>query len=233
MGSVARQGRTILFVSHNMRAITDLCQTSLWIDGGKIVQRGDTRKVVLAYLEARQSRRFDGIISDEMHLNATGEILFRCVRLLDATGESKRTVFFGESLRIFIEFEVCRTIEDVRIAVAIEQLGGTMVSVFHNTDQPHGELFSGRPGDYCIELYASLALMPGGYSIHLAAKPAPGSWGTQSPSWDWVQRALDFHVEEFNAEGQAVLPTGGVVRPQARWTIERVRTRVETGVIDK
>ncbi len=50
MGSVAHQGRTVLFVSHNMSAVEDLCQTAFWLDQGKIVTSGQTRAVVASYL---------------------------------------------------------------------------------------------------------------------------------------------------------------------------------------
>jgi lipopolysaccharide transport system ATP-binding protein len=50
MGSAAGEGRTVLFVSHNMSAIQDLCSTAIWLDAGRIVQAGDARSTVAAYL---------------------------------------------------------------------------------------------------------------------------------------------------------------------------------------
>jgi lipopolysaccharide transport system ATP-binding protein len=51
MGEVAREGRTVLFVSHNMTAIRSLCGTSVWLDNGRIVEAGETGQVVLDYLQ--------------------------------------------------------------------------------------------------------------------------------------------------------------------------------------
>jgi len=51
MGSVAREGRTLLFVSHNMAAVRSLCPRSIWLDKGQIVAAGETEQVVLDYLE--------------------------------------------------------------------------------------------------------------------------------------------------------------------------------------
>lgn len=50
MGSVAKEGRTVLFVSHNMSAVQDLCQYAFWLDSGKIVLKGETKSVVGAYM---------------------------------------------------------------------------------------------------------------------------------------------------------------------------------------
>ena len=55
MGDVARQGRTILFVSHNLVAIESLCGRALWIDGGRIVREGPPGAVVSEYVRASSS----------------------------------------------------------------------------------------------------------------------------------------------------------------------------------
>src|SRR5207244_3258068 len=52
MGDVARKGRTVLFVSHNMGAIRQLCPTAIWLDHGLLRQKGDTDAVIHAYLDA-------------------------------------------------------------------------------------------------------------------------------------------------------------------------------------
>lgn len=50
MESVAHQGRTVLFVSHNMTAVQDLCTTAIWIDKGQILQTGAAHSVIAHYL---------------------------------------------------------------------------------------------------------------------------------------------------------------------------------------
>jgi lipopolysaccharide transport system ATP-binding protein len=57
MGNVAEQGRTILFVSHNMVAVQDLCRRVMWIDGGRIVDVGDAASVIGHYLQESFSTR--------------------------------------------------------------------------------------------------------------------------------------------------------------------------------
>jgi lipopolysaccharide transport system ATP-binding protein len=51
MSDVAREGRTVLFVSHNTQAVTTLCQQAAWIDKGRIVQMGRTDAVIRDYLQ--------------------------------------------------------------------------------------------------------------------------------------------------------------------------------------
>ncbi len=51
MGDVAKHGRTILFVSHNMAAVKSLCRKTIWLDEGRIIEAGETEKVVTNYLQ--------------------------------------------------------------------------------------------------------------------------------------------------------------------------------------
>src|SRR5687767_1190063 len=46
MGAVARQGRTVLFVSHNMMAVQSLCSRAIWLDGGRVATEGNVDEVV-------------------------------------------------------------------------------------------------------------------------------------------------------------------------------------------
>jgi len=50
MGTAAREGRTVLFVSHNMSAIQDLCENAFWLDRGRVVFSGNAKATVAAYL---------------------------------------------------------------------------------------------------------------------------------------------------------------------------------------
>jgi lipopolysaccharide transport system ATP-binding protein len=63
MGEVAKQGRTVLFVSHNLTAVKSLCRRTLRLDQGRIVDSGDTEQVILNYIQSetqtRMQRRWD------------------------------------------------------------------------------------------------------------------------------------------------------------------------------
>ncbi|MDR7419643.1 MAG: ABC transporter ATP-binding protein, partial [Armatimonadota bacterium] len=57
MGTVAQEGRTVLFVTHNLGAVGQLCPATLWIDQGRVARFGPTGDVVQAYLASMQARR--------------------------------------------------------------------------------------------------------------------------------------------------------------------------------
>ena len=51
MGDISRQGRTVLFVSHNMGAVQRLCDRAIMLKKGRLVQQGETEKVISEYLK--------------------------------------------------------------------------------------------------------------------------------------------------------------------------------------
>ena len=221
LGEVTEEGRTVLFVSHNLRSITELCQRCIWINDGRIVEDGVPERVVLNYLSSFQPQHTGGEITSNMHGEGTGEVYFTRVSLLNQKGETVSSIFFGDTIRISLELEVRRPVENMRLVMAVEKLGdGTLVTALHNTDAPETHLVNAEPGKYLAIVESQAELMPGGYTIHLAAKPAPGYWG-HGKNFDLVNRALNFYIDEFTSSGTSVLPSGGIMRPESRWDIHR------------
>ncbi|HEX3127386.1 MAG TPA: ABC transporter ATP-binding protein [Thermoanaerobaculia bacterium] len=77
MGDVAREGRTVLFVSHNLVAIESLCGRALWIDGGRIVREGPPGAVVSEYVRAAFSPATERVWSEADAPRAEGVRLCR------------------------------------------------------------------------------------------------------------------------------------------------------------
>lgn len=221
LGEVTEEGRTVLFVSHNLRSITELCQRCLWINDGQIVEEGVSERVVLDYLSSFQPQHAGGEITSSMHGEGTGDVYFTGVSLLNEKRETVSSIFFGEPIRISLEFEVRRPVENMRLVVAIERLrDGTLVTALHNTDALGLHPINAEPGKYSAIVESNAGLMPGGYTIHIAAKAAPGYWG-HGRNWDLVNRALNFYVDEFSSSGGSVLPSGGIMRPASKWDVHR------------
>jgi lipopolysaccharide transport system ATP-binding protein len=59
MGDVAKEGRTVVFVSHNMAAISQLCQQTIWLNDGQVEMEGPSGQVVQAYMSASSMHSFE------------------------------------------------------------------------------------------------------------------------------------------------------------------------------
>jgi hypothetical protein len=202
-------------VSHNLRAVSEICRDCVWLQAGQIVQIGPAAEVVAAYVGADRRYTAGSVIGSDAHINPTGHVFFRWTAVLDAEGMPTTSIPFGSPLRVAMRIEVCRPVENMRLAVAVERWDGTLVTILHHTDGRQ-ELLNRKPGFLQVELVVQLDLMPGSYSIHLGAKPAPGYWGS-GMSWDWVQRALDFSVSSVASDGEVCLPNSSLVRPRGTW----------------
>jgi len=106
MKNVAKGGRTVLFVSHNMGAIRSLCSSAIWLDSGQIVKMGPADKVVRDYEEA-QLKHFDEssyIVERDPEDVKNSRFHFSRVEMLNEKGEHTNTFKYNEKLILIVDF---------------------------------------------------------------------------------------------------------------------------------
>jgi lipopolysaccharide transport system ATP-binding protein len=221
MNEVAKSGRTVLFVSHNMRAVAQLCEHCIWIDRGRLMSRGRANEVVVDYLSSAQPQKTDGLITDEMRAHERREMSFTRVALMDENATPVTAVYFGDPLRFRAEFEVRTPLPQARLALAVLKFDETVVCAVHHTDASLN-LLDLQPGRYVVDVQVDVSLLPGPYYVGLLAKPDGGYWESGDRSFDYVPHALTFDVEEISAEGETALLTKALVRPTSHWKMEGV-----------
>jgi lipopolysaccharide transport system ATP-binding protein len=91
MGDVATQGRTIVFVSHNMVAVQNLCERALWLNNGRIAAEGDTNDVVSQYLSAASQALTERIWPDKEGAPGNDKVRLHrvCVRPQEGSPEDR------------------------------------------------------------------------------------------------------------------------------------------------
>lgn len=114
MSDVVRGGRTIVFVSHNLAAISQLCQRVLWIDAGGVHKIGGPHEVVSAYLQsgALQSGHRPWLASDRPG-DATVQLV--SVTLKSADGRTDNKFDVGESFFVEIEYEIFSPLKNLSV----------------------------------------------------------------------------------------------------------------------
>lgn len=117
MDEVSRHGRTILFVSHNMAAIRQLCQKALVINRGQIIFQGDTSEGIDFYLSNNASSESGAVVDTRDYVDRSGTGGGRIVRvgIEDEYGNATRNIGIGKPLRIWMDVEL----EDVRAAIVM------------------------------------------------------------------------------------------------------------------
>lgn len=102
MGEVAKGGRTVLFVSHNMQAVQTLCQNAIWLDQGQVKAMGSTNEVVGAYLnEFKENQAEISWGEDEAPGNESAKLMRVAVNPYEGRGKSIKA---GQSIQLEFEF---------------------------------------------------------------------------------------------------------------------------------
>jgi homopolymeric O-antigen transport system ATP-binding protein len=104
------QGRTVLFVSHNMAAVKSLCTRAIVLEDGKMTFEGETDAAVDFYLQKKENLVHIDLKSRKDR-TGTGKILFSKVELYNQNNKKVNSVISGEFLRIKIFFEIKKDIE--------------------------------------------------------------------------------------------------------------------------
>jgi lipopolysaccharide transport system ATP-binding protein len=128
MDQVTKEGRTVLFVSHNMSAIRSLCKRVIWLENGKIKKEGDANSVTIEYEET--FLKYGGGLSPErVRKNEeikNKEFYFKKVGIFDEKGNQKIAFKYDEKIVLNIELEG-KIEEKFHIVFRIYDKFGTMV----------------------------------------------------------------------------------------------------------
>lgn len=168
MGEMAKSGRTVLFISHNMGAILNLCQRAIWLDNGCLIENGDSNKVVRDY-EENQLKLFDESSSiAERHSDEIKGRKFYIsrVEILNNKGEHSNVFRYNENLILVVSYEGYLNGEHFSPEFRIYNELGQLVCT--GASKPyHDKWFSSDDEKVKIEI-GSLILTSGKYRISLS-----------------------------------------------------------------
>ena len=168
MQEVSTQGRTVLFVSHNMGAITSLCQKAFWLDNGKLSACGPVRTVVDEYLTTNADSTQASIDLREVRRN--GELGSQ-LKIERIEWLSSLPLQHSESLQVRIHFQLLQDVDDVALGIGFSTLEGIRLLSF-DTDFQDGWRPSFKRGTSGhVDFYLpGLPLAPGLYSVDIGSR---------------------------------------------------------------
>ncbi len=122
MESISHQdGRTVIFVSHNMQSIRDLCPRSLLLSGGQVVQDGPTSSVQAAYYEEmrRSEVTSDTSVHDTRHRRGSGAVRFTGIRVQDVQGNATFDFAMGDTIRFVLSYQVFKPVDELYCSIVL------------------------------------------------------------------------------------------------------------------
>jgi lipopolysaccharide transport system ATP-binding protein len=101
---VARAGRTVLFVSHNMAAVENLCSRGVVLEQGKVIFAGEQTRAISHYLESI-NKNLDANLNERPGRTGSGEVRVTAIEIKDRGGEQLYNVMSGQDAEIHFHFE--------------------------------------------------------------------------------------------------------------------------------
>ena len=142
MSDVAKEGRTVLLVSHNMAAIRNLCSRSILLDEGNMIIDDSTARVIDHYLSHKTLEK--AVVSKaEIETRMEGVILkndphVRCaeIALIDQTGEPKLTFYSNEPIFIKIKLQCLKAVYNLGAILHLTDEKDNLLLLTQNIDDP-------------------------------------------------------------------------------------------------
>ena len=206
MGTVAKEGRTVMLVSHNMVAIEGLCDQAFWFDMGELKEIGPTGEVIKNYSLANIQVGFE--------LNVTGRYGRQEAQIIEARVLGKEggngAVFMGEPFELIIRIYAKKKLPNVSIGIEIHSITGVKLMISSTYRQNLDvELLPGEAGWTCK--FESMPLAPGLYQVQLGI----GDYGIV----DYLPQALIFEVlaKDVLGSGRLLDETCGLLFSRFQW----------------
>jgi lipopolysaccharide transport system ATP-binding protein len=211
MQEVAGEGRTVLFVSHNMAAVSRLCGRGLLLSDGRIVKSGTADEVIAAYLGAGGGEAVADLRSASRRYG-TGEVRFVEAQMLDAQGKPCGQFNAGQRVTFGAVLERRATAPELTVSFHIRRSDG--VSITHLISEDAGQDFRMGSERECVAVTVDdLRLYPGTYFIDLFVGPRSGGG-----CFDLLEAALRMDVVSGAPYiVRNVPPNSSVVIMPARW----------------
>ncbi len=186
MEDVAGQGRTVLFVSHNLAAVQKLCPQSILLKSGRKVFDGPTRQAIQQYTQIPENISDDDLNSQ--HRLGTGEIKFKRIRFRqDRQIQSSLHPGIPFEIEAYISVEKALQVKSEFAFNIYSQLGVLITTLDASISSDQAFEVTGDALLTC--LVPELSLVPGNYYLSIWA-------GTSNQQFDYIERAIGFSVEK-------------------------------------
>ncbi|MCX8125312.1 MAG: ABC transporter ATP-binding protein, partial [Spirochaetes bacterium] len=216
MGEVAKEGRTVLFVSHNMVAIENLCQRGIILDEGKMSFAGAIKNVIRKYISRVQIEAKTGL-AERQDRRGSQWLIFDRIGIYDSEGNELQQVMSGQNICIRLYYKSKQEKRDASVLVAfnIRNSQGYLLANLNSEDTGQGNLEIYHNG-YFECRWPKFNLRSGSYECTLFCS-------VNGEIVDWVQSAFVINVADGNyyKTGKIIERSQGEVLIDHSWTYGR------------
>jgi lipopolysaccharide transport system ATP-binding protein len=214
MGDVAKEGRTVLFVSHNLAAIHALCSRAILLEQGRDVYDGNPMDATRRYLGYGRKAMNDGRVDlrSPTIVRAGRSVIFSALQMRNASGEITSTFSPGDDLVIEFELDPPYAVSDPALSIGFDDAVGRRIFSVSTMYSDFRLPFLNEPATLVCTL-PGLRLTPGEYSVSIC-------FGTQYEIFlDAIYDAAMFQVRARDHFGIGQMPASdmGLVLVKSNW----------------
>ena len=219
MKEVANKGQTILFVSHNMQSIRNLCQSCIVLKDGEIEGLGDTSTSINKYLSSSKKNSASGTVEfdDNVMRDGTGEVRIKSIEVRNSSKNISSKLKYKEPFTIDIRCEARSYFPHCNMFLYLTDTNDCCVAMSYSSDSYSN--FNAQPGEVKFNVEISNVMLPGDYYIFPIIT-------NHHRCIDQIPRALGIEVT-YEPYGSSIPYPATRVRSQmplieSKWTIQQV-----------
>ena len=208
------EGRTVLFVSHDLGAVTRLCERAVWLDDGVVREDGPAADLTTEYLRSFADEGRLVVTLEEEPLDGPVTLVRASV---SAAGEESvaRAPRRDEPLVLTVEFDLMSRVRDLDVALYLVNSGGVRVIDESWNDAGRRPAAAPSPGRIAASVTVPPLLTPGEYTL--------GVWIGSSAEAFVHRELLQFRLLPHPADTHEELTRPRIMLPPVSWTIETER----------
>jgi len=214
MEDVAREGRTVLFVSHDMSAIQKLCDRSILLENGILQNIGSTSDIISEYLATSLNISNIPLVERRNEQKRNARLIYNNIEFCNSNGEQLINPSSGEDTSIMLDYECMdnQQLKDVKLIYNIKRLGEKIVAL----DTEYSQNFEVVPNKGRIICnIPKLPIMPGYYSLEIRTY-------SQRIIVNEIREATTFYVKEgpFFQSGRLPPASEAIILVDHNWELK-------------
>lgn len=210
LSDIATQGRTVLFVSHNMSAINRLCERGILLDHGRLVIDGKVNDVIREYLKDDQS--FSQGLWTNQEVNQANEVSVERIEILNPNNEATTQFNFDEDIHVRMTYRTRLNRSEFVMGVALaDAQGNDLFSSFDTDDKTLRDYRPSESNDVSCHIPARL-FKPGAYTITVFSHKHEG-FGLKTLF------LVRLNIEINNVGAVAASSRMGLLQPILNWQV--------------
>jgi len=191
MADVAHDGRTVIFVSHNLPAVQTLCNSAIWLERGRLKESGDSKAIIVNYLKKASEADLGAEWIRKEPLPEEYKVKITSLRTVSE-------ILMGEDVVMELTYHIKNTVPYLQIGVQIFDENGFLMTTFYNSDI-HVTLPTNQGSNTVRIIIKSPNLLPGNFSVGVKAQ-----YNFSTEKYDNVEDAITFSVAPGDVLGNGM-----------------------------